>query len=257
MELNGKTIIITGAARIGQKVAEVLKNRGANLVITYFNSFKEAGPFGFPVQADVSKKEDIIRVVNTAKKEFGRIDGLVHMAAIYEKTEWDKLDENSWEKSMNIIAKSSFLCGKILGDEMLKNRGDINLVRGQGTSREIQTNQTSNGVKGKIIFFSDWSVLTRPYKDYLIYNAAKSAVAGLTKSFAKELAPHILVNAIAPGPILRPSDLTEKENKEVLSGTLLKRWGGPDEIAKGVSYLLESDFVTGHILTIDGGRTVA
>ena len=112
-------------------------------------------------------------------------------------------------------------------------------------------------VKGKIIFFSDWSVLTRPYKEYIAYNVAKSAVVGLTKSFAKALAPHILVNAIAPGPMLRPPDLTEEENKEVLVGTLLGRWGGAEEITKGVLYLLEADFVTGTVLTIDGGRTIA
>jgi NAD(P)-dependent dehydrogenase (short-subunit alcohol dehydrogenase family) len=129
------------------------------------------------------------------------------------------------------------LLGKILGDEMKKN---------------------NNGpVRGKMIFFSDWSALNRPYKDYLSYNAAKSAVVGLTKSFAKELAPYILVNAIAPGPILKPPNLTEEENKEVLAGTLLGRWGGAEEITKGVAYLLDSDFTTGEVLTIDGGRTIA
>ena len=234
--LRGKTIIITGAARIGQKVAEYLKEKGANLVITYFNSESEAGPLGIPVKADVSKIEDVENVVKTAKEKFGRVDGLVHMAAIYEKTEWSDLNEKSWDKNMNVIAKSSFLFGKIAGDEMLKNQGDL---------------------RGKMIFFSDWSVLARPYKDHLAYNAAKSAVVGLAKSLAKELAPHILVNVIAPGPIIRPRDLTEEENEEVMANTLLKRWGGPEEIAKGVVYLLESDFVTGHILTIDGGRTIA
>lgn len=236
MELKGKTIIITGAARIGQKVAEVLKEKGANLVITYFNSPSEAGTLGFAVQADVSKKEDVVRVVETAKKEFGGVDALVHMAAIYKKAPWDSLDEASFDLNMNVIAKSSFLFGKIAGDEMLKNQGSV---------------------KGKMIFFSDWSVLTRPYKDHVTYNAAKSAVVGITKSLAKELAPHVLVNAIAPGPIIRPPDLTDQENEEVLSGTLLKRWGGGQEIAKGVLYLLESDFVTGQVLTIDGGRTIA
>ncbi len=234
--LRGKTIILTGAARIGQNIAEELKKQGVNLVITYFKSKEEAGPFGFPVQADVSKKEDVYRVVKTAKNKFGRIDGLIHMAAIYEKTEWNKLDENYWEKNINVIAKSSFLFGKIAADEMLKNKGKI---------------------KGKMIFFSDWSVLTRPYKDHLPYNTAKAAIVGLAKSFAKELAPYILVNAIAPGPILKPLDLTDKENKEVLSGTLLGRWGGAEEITKGVCYLLNADFVTGTVLTIDGGRTIA
>lgn len=235
MNLQGKTIIITGAARIGQKIAEELKNRGANLVITYFKNESEAGPFGLPVQADVSKREDIENVVKVAREKFGSVDVLIHMAAIYEKTDWENFDEVSWDKTMNIIAKSSILFGKIAGDEMLKNSGDI---------------------KGKMIFFSDWSVLTRPYEDYLVYNTAKSAVVGLTKSLAKKLAPHILVNAVAPGPIIRPPDLSDAENEEAMAGTLLKKWGGAEEIAKGVLYLLDADFVTGQILTIDGGRTI-
>lgn len=235
MDLKNKTIIITGAARIGQDIVKALKERGANLVITYFRDPKEVGDFGFGVQADVSKHEDIVRLVAEAKQKFGSVDGLIHMAAIYEKSEFETLDEKQWVKSMDIIAKSSYMLGKAAGDEMLKNSGDV---------------------KGKMIFFSDWSVLARPYKEYIAYNAAKTAVVSLAKSFAKALAPGILVNAIAPGPILRPLDLGDKENEEVLANTLLKRWGGADEITKGVLYLLEADFVTGTVLTIDGGRTI-
>ncbi len=235
MELKGKTIIITGAARIGQDIAKTLKERGASLVITYFKDPKEA-ELGFGVQADVSKQEDIVRLVAAAKEKFGSVDGLIHMAAIYEKSEFETLDEKQWAKNMDIIAKSSYMLGKAVGDEMQKNAGDV---------------------KGKMIFFSDWSVLARPYKEYIAYNAAKAAVVALTKSFAKALAPGILVNAIAPGPMLRPPNLDDKENEEVLANTLLKRWGGADEITKGVLYLLEADFVTGTVLTIDGGRTIA
>ncbi|MEK7124139.1 MAG: SDR family oxidoreductase [Patescibacteria group bacterium] len=235
MELENKTIIITGAARIGQTVAEFLKKKKANLIISYLNNPDEAR-LGFGIKGDLSKREDVENLVQESKKKFGRIDALVHMAAIYERSDWGNLNEASFDKNMTIIAKSAFLLGKILGDEMKKNEGNI---------------------KGKMIFLSDWSALNRPYKDYLAYNAAKSAVVGLTKSFAKELAPHILINAVAPGPILRPPNLTDKENKEVLAGTLLGRWGGPEEIAKGICYLLESDFVTGEVLTIDGGRTIA
>ncbi len=239
MDLKNKTIIITGAARIGQTVGEYLKNRGADLIISYLKDAKEAH-LGFGVQGDLSKKEDVEKLVQGAKKKFGKIDALVHMAAIYERSQWETLNEASFDRNMTIIAKSAFLLGKILGDEMLKN-----------------SPAGPEQIKGKMIFFSDWSALNRPYLDYLTYNAAKSAVVGLTKSFAKELAPHILVNAVAPGPILSPPNLTEKENKEVLAGTLLGRWGGPEEIAKGVCYLLESDFMTGEVLTIDGGRTIA
>ncbi len=236
MDLKNKTIILTGANRIGQDVAKALKDRGANLVITYFKDIKEAGPHGFAVQADVSKKSDIVRLTQEAKNKFGRIDGLIHMVAIYEKSKWSDLDESQWDKNMNVIAKSSYLLGKIIGDELLKNNGLL---------------------RGKMILFSDWSVLESPYQDYLPYNTAKSAIVGLTKSLAKELAPHILVNVIAPGPMLRPPDLSDQENEEVLAGTPLKRWGGAEEITKGVLYLLDADFVTGTILTIDGGRTIA
>lgn len=236
MDLNGKTIILTGAARIGQEVAKTLTAKGANLVMTYLKSLGETGSLGESVQADLSLEKDVKKVLDFTKEKFGRVDALVHMAAIYKKSEWDILSENDWNQNMNVIAKSAFLMGKFAADEMQKNSGDP---------------------KGKMIFFSDWSVLARPYKDYLVYNTAKSAVVGLTKSLAKELAPDILVNAIAPGPMLRPPDLTEKENKEVLAGTPLRRWGGAQEIARGVLYLLETDFVTGHVLTIDGGRTIA
>jgi len=235
MDLKNKTIIVTGAARIGQVVAQELKNRGANLVIAYFNNPDEA-KLGLGVQADVSKRTDVESVVQTAMEKFGRIDGLVHMAAIYEKSPWKDLNEKHFDKNMDVIARSSFLFGKLTGDEMMKNEGEI---------------------KGKMVFFSDWSALIRPYTEYLAYNMAKSAVVGLSKSLAKELAPHVLVNAIAPGPILQPPDLTEEENEEAMSKTLLKRWGGADEIAKGVLYLFDADFVTGQVLTIDGGRSVA
>lgn len=235
MELNGKTIILTGAARIGQDIAKALKAKGANLVIAYFNNEKEA-ELGKGIQADVSKQEDIENVVAFAKKEFGSVDAVIHMAAIYEKSEYDSLNQEQFTKNMDVIAKSAYLLGKIAGDEMLKNSGDV---------------------KGKFIFFSDWSVLARPYAEYIAYNMAKSAVVGLTKSLAKALAPGVLVNAIAPGPMMRPTDLTDEENEEVLSKTLLKRWGGAEEITKGVLYLLGADFVTGQVLTIDGGRTIA
>ncbi len=242
MELEGKTVLLTGARRIGQTVAEELAKQGANLAITYRSSKEESeamclscvniGVKAKPFLADLAKPEDIKNLVQEVIAEFGQIDVLIHMAAPYPKVDWEHLDEASWDFSMNSIGKSAFLLGKEVGDEMLKNEG------------------------GKIIFFSDWSVLTSPYKEYLPYNAAKAAVEGLTKSFAKALAPSISVNAIAPGPILRPPDLNEEENKEALGRTPLNHWGGAEEIAKAVLYLLDADFVTGVILPVDGGRSI-
>lgn len=235
MELNGKTIIVTGAARIGKFVVEDLLKKGANVVVSYRTNKPEISqtPKTLFVQAELSNPDDIQAIISQAKEKFGKIDGLVHMAATYERVSWDKLDLEAWDSSLDAIAKSAFLTSKMVADEMLK----------QGS--------------GKIVLISDWSVLDQPYKDYLPYNVAKSAVVGLTKSLAKELAPSILVNAIAPGPIIRPPDLSEEESNEALAGTPLGRWGGGEEIAKGVLYLLDADFVTGQVLYIDGGRSIA
>lgn len=256
MDIKGKTIIITGAARIGKSVTKILAERGANLVLTYFHSPREA-EVKFTekdnihskivlLQVDVSKEEDVKRLLLETKKEMGGIHGLVHMAAIYKRTPWKTLEERDWNLNMDIIGKSTYLLGKIIGDEMLKNAGD----------KVMQNGQSVGNVKGKIITISDWSVLTRPYKDYLPYNVAKGAVIALTKSLAKELAPSVLVNSVAPGPILAPTDLSEEENQEVLNATPLGRWGGPEEIAKAVAYLFDADFVTGQVLAVDGGRTI-
>ena len=110
-------------------------------------------------------------------------------------------------------------------------------------------------IKGKMIFFSDWSVLRNPYPDYSVYNGAKAAVEAIAKTLAKEFAPSITVNVVAPGPILKPDGLAESEDVETMKNTPLKRWGGSIEIAKVVEYLLSADFVTGVVLPVDGGRT--
>lgn len=237
MDIKNKTIILTGAARIGKFVAESLLAAGANLVVTYRTQKPDLDSDRILfVKAELSDRKEVESLIGQAKQRFETIDGLVHMAATYERIPWNNLSEETWDSSMNAIAKSAFLTSKYVADELYKNAGDI---------------------KGKIILISDWSVLTQPYKDYLPYNAAKAAVEGLTKSLAKELAPAILVNAIAPGPIIKPLDLTEAENNEALSGTPLNRWGGGEQIAKGVMYLLDSDFTTGQIMYIDGGRSIA
>jgi NAD(P)-dependent dehydrogenase (short-subunit alcohol dehydrogenase family) len=112
--------------------------------------------------------------------------------------------------------------------------------------------------EGRIVNFADWiAVSHRPrYKGFLAYYVSKVAVVGLTEALALELAPQILVNAIAPGPILPPVGLTAEENQEVLNATPLGRWGGEMEIAKTVVSLIESDFITGECIRVDGGRHI-
>ncbi|HTL39665.1 MAG TPA: SDR family oxidoreductase [Methylomirabilota bacterium] len=232
MQIENKVFIITGAARIGLDTAKKLSGMGAKLVLTYLNTkpAEDLGKDCLFVQADVSKSADVQKVISQAIDKFGQIDGVIHMAATYKRTPWTSISEGDWDDNLNVIAKSAFLMAKAAAPHM---------------------------PMGKIIFISDWSVLTQPYKDYLAYNVAKAAVEGLTKSLAKELAPNISVNCIAPGPILKPADLADEENTEVLKNTPLKRWGGAEEITKAVLYLLDSDFTTGQILFVDGGRSIA
>lgn len=230
MEIDNKVIILTGAARIGLDVATTLMERGAKLTVTYLNNKPDLGNDVLYVQADLSKSSDVSKVITATKSKFGKIDVLIHMAANYPNTPWKTLSEKDWDQTMEIIAKSAFLMSKATADEMSE---------------------------GKIIHITDWSVLTRPYKEYLPYNVAKSAVVGLTKSLAKELAPKISVNAIAPGPILKPGDLSDEDDAETIKNTPLARWGGAHEITKAILYLLDTDFVTGQVLYVDGGRSIA
>ncbi len=116
-----------------------------------------------------------------------------------------------------------------------------------------------SGGGGRIVNTSDWLAISgRPhYPGYTPYFASKAAVTALTESMALDLAPDILVNAIAPGPILPPPDLTADEDREVLAATPLARWGGAAEIAKAALFLIETDFVTGESIRVDGGRHLA
>jgi NAD(P)-dependent dehydrogenase (short-subunit alcohol dehydrogenase family) len=110
---------------------------------------------------------------------------------------------------------------------------------------------------GVIVNIADWAAY-RPYLEYLPYLTAKGGIITLTRAFARELAPRVRVNAVAPGPIAPPPDLASEEIEEARAGTLVGHWGSPRDIASAVAFLIEgSDFITGAILPVDGGRLIA
>ncbi|HET6465704.1 MAG TPA: SDR family oxidoreductase [Nitrospiria bacterium] len=242
MNLNGKAALITGGARIGQTIAVALARRGVDVAMTYRSSRASAeetvkkaqavGVRGLAVRADLTKAADLIGAVKKVASSFGRLDFLVNLASIYEKTALASLDAKVWGKNMAANLESAYLLSLQCAPWM-KRRG-----------------------QGRIVHFSDWVAASgRPrYKAYLPYYVSKAGVIGLTQALALELAPEILVNAIAPGPILPPPDLSAKENRAVKRATPLGRWGGPEEIAKAVLFLIETDFVTGECIRVDGGR---
>ncbi|MBI3610139.1 MAG: SDR family oxidoreductase [Nitrospirae bacterium] len=242
MDLKGKAVLITGGARIGRAVAAALARRGADVAMTYRASKKSAeeavtcardlGVRGLAMRTDLTNESELRNAVDKVAKFFGRLDVLINMASIYEKAALKALDSSVWKKNMAANLECAYLLS-LRCAPIMKRRGG-----------------------GRIIHFSDWvSASGRPrYKDYLPYYVAKAGVIGLTEALALELAPDILVNAIAPGPILAPPGLTAKENREVKRVTPLGRWGGPEEIAKAVLFLIETDFITGECIRVDGGR---
>ncbi len=242
MDPRGKAVLITGGARIGQAVAFALANRGADVAMTYLKSKKSAeetaewardlGVRGLAVRADLTRETDLDNAVKKVNNAFGGLDILVNMTSIYEKTALKNLNSKIWRKNMEANLESAYLLS-LKCAPLMRRRGE-----------------------GRMIHFSDWvSASGRPrYKDYIPYYVAKAGLIGLTEALALELAPEILVNAIAPGPILPPPDLTANEKRDVKSATPLGRWGGPEEIAKTVLFLIETDFITGECIRVDGGR---
>jgi NAD(P)-dependent dehydrogenase (short-subunit alcohol dehydrogenase family) len=241
--LSDRVALLTGAKRIGAVVAAALAERGADVVVTYQRSQAEAeevaetvrrlGRRALAIRADVSDPGAGTAVVGEIERTFTRLDVLVNMASIYRAVPFDALDHGEWTKQLSVDLQGAFLVAKAAVPLMRRSGG------------------------GRIINFSDWVAASgRPrYTGFLAYYVAKAGVKALTEALALELAPdQILVNAVAPGPILAPPGTSEAELEDVARATQLGRWGGEDEIVKAVLAFIDSDFVTGETLRVDGGR---
>jgi NAD(P)-dependent dehydrogenase (short-subunit alcohol dehydrogenase family) len=245
MDLKGTVALLTGAKRIGAVVAEELAKRGVNVALCYARSRAEAeagidrvrayGVRGEIFQADLSNPPACAEVVEQVAKTFGRFDILVNMASVYKERLLNDLTVDDWNANINVDLRAAFLCSKAAIPHMRQQGG------------------------GRIVNFSDWLAKSgRPrYPGYLPYYVAKAGVMALTEALALEVAAdNILVNAVAPGPILAPPDTSDDESKAVERSTPLGRWGGEGEIAKAVLAFLDSDFITGETVRVDGGRHV-
>jgi NAD(P)-dependent dehydrogenase (short-subunit alcohol dehydrogenase family) len=245
MELIGKVALITGGKRIGAVVARTLAAAGADVALVYNRSRAEAddtvaavrglGRNAVAIQADVTSELDCAQAVEATVEQLGRLDILVNMASLYGSKAFDQLSAADWDRQMAVDLRATFLFSRASAIVMKRVGG------------------------GRIINFADWVAASgRPrYPGFLPYYVAKAGVKGLTEALALELAAdQILVNAIAPGPILAPPDMSAKESESVVQNTPLGRWGGEAEIAKAVLFLVHSDFVTGETIRVDGGRHV-
>jgi NAD(P)-dependent dehydrogenase (short-subunit alcohol dehydrogenase family) len=245
MKLTDRVALITGGKRIGQVVARELAAQGAHIAVSYRGSKEEAdrtaadvralGRLAAVLAADVGKTSDCERLVSTVVAELGRLDVLVNMASVYSATPFDQMTEADWQRNIDVNLRSALWCAKLAVPHMRRQGG------------------------GRIVNFADWLARSgRPaYRGFVAYYTAKAGVIALTEALALELASdQILVNAVAPGPILPPPDLSETERAEVAAATPLGRWGGEAQIALAVRLLIESDFITGETIRVDGGRHV-
>lgn len=242
MELPGKVALVTGSKRIGGTVALEIARRGADVAIVYRTSRSEAeataaaitslGRRCLTLQADLRDAAACESIVNDTVVTLGRLDVLVNVASVYIPRPFDALTADDWDAAMDVDLRASYLCARAAVPHM-RERG------------------------GRIINFADWIARSgRPrYREFFPYYVAKGAVIALTEALALEVAAdNILVNAVAPGPIAPPVGTSQAEIAAVERATPLGRWGGELETAKAVLALIDSDFITGETIRVDGGR---
>ncbi|MBS3088929.1 SDR family oxidoreductase [Candidatus Pacearchaeota archaeon] len=232
--LKGKIAIVTGGAKgIGKSIADKLIKEGAKVVVLDIEKAKTK----YSEICDVSKFDDVQKIISRVGKKFGRIDILVNNAGIYPFQNLAEMAEEEWDRVIDIDLKSVFNCTRAVLDFMKKGGKIVNIT----------------SIAGSRIGFSG---LTH-------YCAAKSGIVGFTRAAALELAPKkINVNAIAPGLIITPgvtSGLDKKGIESTVGMVPLKRAGQPEDIADAAVFLASSgaDYITGETIAVDGGWTVS
>ncbi|QDP71660.1 pteridine reductase [Legionella israelensis] len=241
----GKTALITGSAkRIGAEIARYLHQKGFKVIIHCHRSVQAAKTLvdelnqhratsAFWVEEDLYAENAPARLIQNSLHQTGRLDVLVNNASIFIRTPLDSPDESIWDKTFTINVKAPLLLSLNARPYLKKNKGVI-------------VNITDIHAK-------------KPLKSYAVYCQSKAALVMQTKALAKEFAPDVRVNAVAPGAICWPEDeneLSPEQKQRILVKTPLKRHGHPQYIAQAAFALIDNDFVSGQTLTVDGGRSI-
>ena len=238
--LNGRVALVTGAGkRLGRAMAVRLAEEGADVIIHHRYSRAEAksavaeieklGRRAHAIVADLTDVADIKRLFDEAAKEFGRLDILVNSAANFLPASMVSTTEEVWDASLDANLRAPFFCAQAAAPLLRRTRGTI-------------------------INFSDTGGLMG-WPAYIAHSVSKAGIVMLTRVLAKALAPEVRVNAIAPGTITMPGDPPEWET-DFVARAPLGRSGKPGDIADGVMFLVRAEFMTGHVLVLDGGRTL-
>jgi pteridine reductase len=244
--VQGKVVLITGGAkRVGAAICRRLHAAGASLMLHYRASAGEARLLQSElngaradsvalIQADLLDLKTLPSLVEQTLQRFSRLDALVNNASSFYASPIGDITAGAWDDLMGTNLRAPLFLAQAAAPSLRK-------------------------AQGAIVNISDIHA-ERPLKNYVIYSIAKSGVVALTRSLARELAPEVRVNAVAPGPILWPDDdaFDEVSRQRIISHTLLKREGTPDDVAKAVHFLLaDATYVTGETINVDGGRNVA
>jgi len=243
--LSGKVALVTGGAkRVGAAIVRRLHREGASVMLHYRGSEREANALRSElnaaransaalVQADLLDLAGLAEIVRNAVNRFDRLDALVNNASTFFPTPVGEMTQANWESLIGANLRAPLFLSQAAAPHLKK----------------------TNGV---IVNITDIHA-ERPLKNYVIYSIAKAGLAGLTRSLARELGPEVRVNGVAPGPIVWPDDgsFDEVARQRVVSNTILRRTGDPDDVARAVYYLIaEAPYVTGQIIAVDGGRSI-
>jgi pteridine reductase len=243
--LSGKVVLVTGGVkRIGAAIARRLHREGANLMLHYRGSEREAKTLrgelnaaradsAALVQADLLDVAGLPEIVKNTVSRFERLDALVNNASDFFPTPVGDITQATWERLVGANLRAPLFLAQAAAPHLKKTGGAI-------------VNLTDIHAE-------------RPLKNYVVYSVAKAGLVGLTHSLARELGPEVRVNAVAPGAILWPEDGSwdDLTRQRIVSHTLLRRTGDPDDVARAVYYLIaEAPYVTGQIIAVDGGRSI-
>ncbi|MEP7244973.1 MAG: pteridine reductase [Gammaproteobacteria bacterium] len=242
--MSGKTVLLTGAARrVGAGIARKLHSAGANIVLHFRTSERDAASLAKElnaarpgstalVRADLLDIRALPAMVEAAVKAFGQLDVLINNASTFYPTPVGTITESHWNDLVGTNLKAPLFLSQAVAPALRRTHG-------------------------LILNLADIHAL-RPLRRYTTYCVAKAGLIMLTKSLARELGPYVRVNAIAPGPVMWPEDGTDKTLREkIIERTALKRPGSPDDVARtALFFCAEAPFITGQILAVDGGRSV-
>lgn len=244
VDLGGQVALVTGSAhRVGRAIALELARRGANILVHYGSSaaaatetvreIKSLGVDAFSVQADIST-EDGVEVMFTALREhFGRLHILVNSASNFQRRHLLEVSLKDWQATINTNLTGPFLCT-------------------QAAAALMRQNDPPGGV---IINILDKGALF-PWPEYPHHSVSKAGLWMLTQVSAASLGPDIRVNAVVPGPVMKPAgtNMSDEDWAKVGQKTALQRTGSPEDVARAVAYLASEDFITGTAIQVNGGE---